>query len=64
MNWSQITNTNQRRFASTDPANMIPEQNADTNQRRLVREQQFFYEMATTFDTSMSTYLYKQHCVS
>jgi hypothetical protein len=46
----------------TDPANRILEQITDTNQRRLAREQPFFYEMATKFDTSSCTYLYNQPC--
>ena len=41
----------------TDLAYRIPEQIADTNQRRLAREQPFFYEMATKFNTSSGTYL-------
>ena len=45
---------------STDPANKM--QIADNNQRRLAREQPFFYEMATKFDTSSRTYLYNQPC--
>jgi hypothetical protein len=39
----------------TDLAYRIPEQIADTNQRRLAREQPFFYEVATKFDTSSRT---------
>jgi hypothetical protein len=41
----------------TDLAYRIPEQIADTNQRRLAREQPFFYETATKFNTSSNTYL-------
>ncbi len=58
----QIADTNQRRLAHTDPAYRIPEQINDTNRRRLAREQMFFYEMATKFDTSSCTYLYNQPC--
>ena len=58
----QVADTNQRRLAHTDPAYRIPEQIADTNQRRLAREQPFFYDMATKFNTSSCTYLYKQPC--
>jgi hypothetical protein len=46
----------------TNPAYRRQEQIADTNQRRLAREQPFFYEMATKFDTSSCTYLYNQPC--
>ncbi len=46
----------------TDTAYRIQEQIADTNGRRLAREQPFFYEMATKFDTSSRTYLYNQPC--
>jgi hypothetical protein len=46
----------------TDPAYRRQEQIADTNQRRLAREQPFFYDMATKFNTSSCTYLYNQPC--
>ncbi len=54
---------NERNAASmatshTNPAYRRREQIADTNQRRLAREQPFFYDMATKFDTSSCTYLY------
>ena len=46
----------------TYPAYRQQEQIADTNQRRLAREQPFFYGLATKFDTSSCTYLYNQLC--
>ncbi len=46
----------------TNPPFRRQEQIADTNQRRLAREQPFFYYMATKFDTSSHTYLYNQPC--
>jgi hypothetical protein len=42
----------------SNPAYRRQEQIPDTNQRRLAREQPFFYDMATKFNTSSCTYLY------
>jgi hypothetical protein len=39
----------------TNPAYRRQEQIPETNQRRLAREQPFFYDMATQFDTSSCT---------
>jgi hypothetical protein len=41
----------------TNPAYRRQEQIADTNQRKLAREQPFFYDMATKFNTSSRTSL-------
>ncbi len=46
----------------TNPAYIRQEQIADTNWRRLAREQPFLYDMATKFNTSSCTYLYNQPC--
>jgi hypothetical protein len=58
---------NERNAASmatsgTNPAYRQQEQITDTNQRRLAREQPFFNDKATKFDTSSLTYLYNQPC--
>jgi hypothetical protein len=46
----------------TDPAYRRQEQIADTNRRRMAREQPLFYDVATKFGTSICTYLYNQPC--
>ncbi len=58
---------NERNAASmatscTNLAYRWQEQITDTNWRRLAREQPFFYDMATKFNTSSCTYLYHQPC--
>jgi hypothetical protein len=46
----------------TNPAYRRQEHIADTNQRRLARDQPFFHDMATKFNTSSCIYLYNQPC--